>query len=38
MLPEQMSQGVVVCYDKELKAPFLVAPLMLDGFAYGQIF
>jgi hypothetical protein len=31
-----MSQCVVVCYDKELRAPFKAAPPMLDGFAYGQ--
>jgi hypothetical protein len=33
-----MSQCVVVIYDKELRAPFKIAPSMLDNFAYGQGF
>jgi hypothetical protein len=37
-LPKQMSQCVVVYYDKELRASFKVTPPMLDGFAYGQSF
>jgi hypothetical protein len=38
-LPKQMLQCVVVCYDKEFRAPFMmVTPPMLDGFANGQSF
>jgi hypothetical protein len=35
-LPEQMSQCVVVCYDKELRAPFKITPPMLPRLIYGQ--
>jgi hypothetical protein len=35
-LPTQMSQCVVVFYDKELRVPFKVTPPMFDRFAYGQ--
>jgi acyl-CoA thioesterase FadM len=31
-----MSKCVVVCYDKELRAPFKVTPPVLDCFAYGR--
>jgi hypothetical protein len=31
-----MSQCVVVCDDKELRATFKVTPITLNRFAYGQ--
>jgi hypothetical protein len=37
-LPKQMSQYVVVCCDKEVRALFKVTPPILNRFAYGQSF
>jgi hypothetical protein len=34
-LLEQMSECVVVCYDKELRATFRVTPPLLDRCVYG---
>jgi molybdopterin-guanine dinucleotide biosynthesis protein A len=34
-MAEQVSQCVVVCHDKELRATFKVTPPILDRLAYG---